>query len=160
MLVLEELGHALDRGAPIYAELVGYALSNDAHHITSPPADGHGAARCMAAALRSAGIEPSLVGYVNAHGTSTEANDSAETAALHTVFGDHAKGLAADIGFELKDMKTGGCSDGNFTGAMDIPTLDGLGADGQGAHTLDEFIYYSSLVERCRLMIRLFETLK
>ncbi len=94
MLVLEELGHALDRGAPIYAELVGYALSNDAHHITSPPADGHGAARCMAAALRSAGIEPSLVGYVNAHGTSTEANDSAETAALHTVFGDHAKGLA------------------------------------------------------------------
>ncbi len=73
---------------------------------------------------------------------------------------DHAKSLAAEIGFDLRDMKTGGCSDGNFTGAMDIPTLDGLGADGQGAHTLDEFIYYSSLVERCRLMIRLFETLE
>ncbi len=73
---------------------------------------------------------------------------------------DHAKGLAAEIGFELEDLKTGGCSDGNFTGAMDIPTLDGLGADGHGAHTLEEFIYYSSLVERCRLMIRLFETLE
>ena len=72
---------------------------------------------------------------------------------------DHAKGLAAEIGFELQDLKTGGGSDGNFTGALGIPTLDGLGADGHGAHSHDEFIYYSSLVERCRLMIRLFETL-
>ena len=94
MLVIEELGHALRRGAPIYAELVGYALSNDAHHITSPPPDGAGAARCMAAALRSAGISPSEVGYVNAHGTSTAANDPAESAALCTVFGEHAQRLA------------------------------------------------------------------
>jgi len=73
---------------------------------------------------------------------------------------DHAKALANDIGFELEDLKTGGGSDGNFTGALGIPTLDGLGADGHGAHSNDEFIFYSSLVERCRLMIRLFETLR
>ncbi len=93
MLVLEELGHALRRGAHIHAELVGYALSNDAHHITSPPPDGAGAARCMAAALRAAGLQPSQVGYVNAHGTSTEANDPAETAAIKSVFGAHAARL-------------------------------------------------------------------
>ena len=73
---------------------------------------------------------------------------------------DHAKALAAEIGFDLQDLKTGGGSDGNFTGALGIPTLDGLGADGHGAHSFDEFIYYSSLVERCKLMIRLFETLE
>ena len=73
---------------------------------------------------------------------------------------DHAKALANDIGFELEDLKTGGGSDGNFTGALGIPTLDGLGADGHGAHSNDEFIFYSSLVERCRLIIRLFETLR
>jgi len=72
---------------------------------------------------------------------------------------EHAKACAAEIGFELQDLKTGGGSDGNFTGALGIPTLDGLGADGHGAHSNDEFIYYSSLVERCRLMIRLMETL-
>jgi len=73
---------------------------------------------------------------------------------------DHAKALAHDIGFELEDLKTGGGSDGNFTGALGIPTLDGLGADGHGAHSNDEFIFYSSLVERCQLMVRLFETLR
>lgn len=73
---------------------------------------------------------------------------------------EHAKKCAAEIGFELKDLKTGGGSDGNFTGALGIPTLDGLGADGHGAHSNDEFIYYSSLVERCRLMIRMMETLE
>ncbi len=72
---------------------------------------------------------------------------------------EHAKGLAAEIGFDLQDLKTGGGSDGNHTGALGIPTLDGLGADGHGAHSNEEFIYYSSLVERCRLMIRLLETL-
>lgn len=73
---------------------------------------------------------------------------------------EHARACAAEIGFELQDLKTGGGSDGNFTGALGIPTLDGLGADGHGAHANDEFIYYSSLVERCRLMIRLMETLE
>ena len=73
---------------------------------------------------------------------------------------DHAKGLAKEIGFDLQDLKTGGGSDGNFTGALGIPTLDGLGADGHGAHSNDEFIYYSSLVERCKLMMGLMETLK
>lgn len=73
---------------------------------------------------------------------------------------EHAKKCAAEIGFELKDLKTGGGSDGNFTGALGIPTLDGLGADGHGAHSNDEFIYYSSLVDRCRLMIRMMETLE
>ena len=73
---------------------------------------------------------------------------------------EHAKMLATEIGFELRDIKTGGGSDGNFTAALGIPTLDGLGADGNGAHTLDEFIYYSSLVERTKLMLRLFETLE
>tara|TARA_R110001599_G_scaffold19370_1_gene74312 strand:- start:58571 stop:59731 length:1161 start_codon:yes stop_codon:yes gene_type:complete len=72
---------------------------------------------------------------------------------------NHAKSLAAEIGFDLQDLKTGGGSDGNFTGALGIPTLDGLGADGHGAHSNDEYIYYSSLVERCRLMVRLMETL-
>ncbi len=72
----------------------------------------------------------------------------------------HAKGLAAEIGFELEDLKTGGGSDGNFTGALGIPTLDGLGADGHGAHSFDEHIFYSSLVERTQLMIRLLETLE
>lgn len=73
---------------------------------------------------------------------------------------EHAKALAGEIGFELEDLKTGGGSDGNFTGALGIPTLDGLGADGHGAHSNNEFIFYSSLVERCRLMIKLFETLR
>ena len=72
---------------------------------------------------------------------------------------EHAKSIAAEIGFELQDMKTGGGSDGNFTAALGIPTLDGLGADGAGAHSFDEYIYFSSLKERTKLMIGLFETL-
>ena len=73
---------------------------------------------------------------------------------------EHAKSLAADIGFELQDLKTGGGSDGNFTGALGIPTLDGLGADGHGAHSYNEFIYYSSLEERAKLMLGLLQTLE
>lgn len=72
---------------------------------------------------------------------------------------DQAKEIAVEIGFDLQDMKTGGGSDGNFTGALGIPTLDGLGADGKGAHTHDEFIYYSSLEDRAKLMLGLFEAL-
>jgi len=73
---------------------------------------------------------------------------------------EHARGLAAEIGFDLQDTKTGGGSDGNFTAALGIPTLDGLGADGHGAHTLDETIYFSSLEPMAKLWVRLFETLE
>jgi len=73
---------------------------------------------------------------------------------------EHAKSLAAEIGFELEDLKTGGGSDGNFTAALGVPTLDGLGADGHGGHTLDETIYLSSLEPRAKLWVRLFETLE
>lgn len=93
ILVLEELEHARARGARIYCELLGYALNNDAHHMTAPPPGHAGAVRCMKAALRAARIEPSEVDYVNAHGTSTPANDENEVAAIKTVFGDHAQRL-------------------------------------------------------------------
>jgi 3-oxoacyl-[acyl-carrier-protein] synthase II len=94
VLVLEELEFAKRRGAPILAELVGYGMSSDAHHITSPPDDGDGAYRVMRNALRDAGIEPSAVQYINAHGTSTEVGDRAETIAVKRAFGEHAKKLA------------------------------------------------------------------
>lgn len=90
LLVLEELEHAKKRGAKIYAELVGYGVSCDAHHITAPLADGSGAAACMKRALADAGIEGDKIDYINAHGTSTSMNDRAETAAVKMAFGDHA----------------------------------------------------------------------
>jgi 3-oxoacyl-[acyl-carrier-protein] synthase II len=93
-LVLEELEHARARGATIYAELIGFGTSGDAFHMTSPPEDGAGAARCMANALRDAAIAPEAVQYINAHGTSTSAGDLAEVAAIKTVFGAHAYQLA------------------------------------------------------------------
>lgn len=93
ILVLEELEHAKQRGATIYAELVGFGMSGDAYHMTSPPAGGAGAALCMKNALRSAQMDASQVDYVNAHGTSTRAGDIAETDAIKSVFGDHAKSL-------------------------------------------------------------------
>jgi 3-oxoacyl-[acyl-carrier-protein] synthase II len=94
ILVLEELEHARSRGARIYAEVVGYGMTCDAHHITSPPPGHEGAARAMRMALKDANITPEMVSYINAHGTSTPANDSAETAAVKTVFGEHAYKLA------------------------------------------------------------------
>ncbi len=88
VLVLEEYEHAKARGAKIYAELAGFGMSGDGYHITSPPEDGAGAVASMKNALRSAGMDPSEVGYINAHGTSTPQGDIAETRAIKTVFGD------------------------------------------------------------------------
>jgi 3-oxoacyl-[acyl-carrier-protein] synthase II len=93
-LVLEELEHAKARGATIYAELIGFGMSGDAYHMTSPPEDGAGAARCIANALRDAKINVDEVQHINAHGTSTLAGDLAEASAIKTVFGDHAYKLA------------------------------------------------------------------
>ncbi len=94
IVILEEMDHAIRRGANIYAELVGYGTSGDAHHITAPDPEGAGCARAMTAAIQMADIRPEDVGYINAHGTSTEYNDKFETAAIKTVFGSHAYRLA------------------------------------------------------------------
>lgn len=89
-LILEELEHAKKRGAKIYAEVVGYGASCDAYHITAPCPDGSGGAAAMTMAIKDAGIEPTDVGYINAHGTSTHLNDAGETMAIKTAFGEHA----------------------------------------------------------------------
>ncbi|OGF08824.1 MAG: beta-ketoacyl-[acyl-carrier-protein] synthase II [Candidatus Edwardsbacteria bacterium GWF2_54_11] len=94
IVILEELEHAQARGAKIYAEVCGYGATGDAHHITAPAPGGEGAVRAMKMALKTADLKPEEVGYINAHGTSTDMNDKYETAAIKTVFGEHAKKLA------------------------------------------------------------------
>lgn len=94
VVVLESLDHAKARGATIYAELIGFGMSADAYHITAPPENGAGAARCLRNTLRDAQLDATEVDYINAHGTSTPAGDIAEMLAVKTVFGDHAKALS------------------------------------------------------------------
>lgn len=94
MVVLEELEHAKRRGARIYCELVGYGANSDAHHVAAPAPEHRGAQACFKLALRDAKLDPSAIGYINAHGTSTDLNDRNESIAVKAVFGDHARKLA------------------------------------------------------------------
>jgi 3-oxoacyl-[acyl-carrier-protein] synthase II len=91
IVILEELGAALNRGARIYGEVVGYGYTGDAYHITAPSPDGDGAVRCMRMAIKDAGLQPEQIDTINAHGTSTPMNDRVETIAIKTVFGEYAR---------------------------------------------------------------------
>ena len=121
ILVLEEMDQARSRGAEILAEVVGYGMSGDAHHITSPPEDGSGAARAMKKTLEDAQVSPEEVDYINAHGTSTPPNDRIETLAIKTVFGDHARRLAVSATKSMTGHLLGAA--GGLEGGVVVQTL-------------------------------------
>ena len=104
ILIMESYDHAVKRGANILAEVVGYGSTADAYHITAPAPDGEGGARAMKEAIRYAGIEPTMIDYINAHGTSTPYNDKYETEAIKTVFGDHAYKLKISSTKSMTDI--------------------------------------------------------
>jgi 3-oxoacyl-[acyl-carrier-protein] synthase II len=121
ILILEELGHAKKRGARVLAELVGYGLSCDANHLTAPHPDGRGAIQAMRMALRTAGMQPEDIDYINAHGTSTTLNDPIETKAIKSVFGDQAKNVKISSTKSMTGHMIGGA--GGFEAVVSILAL-------------------------------------
>ena len=109
ILILEELEHALARGAHIYAEFLGYGASSDAYHVSAPAENGEGAVRSMASALEDAGLKPTDIDYINAHGTSTQLNDKSETLAIKHVFGEHAYDLPVSSTKSIHGHLLGAC---------------------------------------------------
>jgi len=121
ILVLEDLAHARRRGARIYAEICGYGCTADAYHMAAPPPGHEGAARSMAMALQSCGMEPAAVGYINAHGTATPLNDVYETQAIKRVFGEHSRRLAVSSTKSMTGHMLGGA--GGFEAIVAVKVL-------------------------------------
>lgn len=151
ILILEELEYARKRGANILAELVGYGMSGDAFHITSPPDDGDGAYRVMRNALRDAGIEPSAVQYVNAHGTSTGQGDRAETIAIKRAFGEHARKLAVSSTKSMTGHLLGGAG-GLEAGIIVMALRDQIAPPTMNLETPDEGCDLDYVPNKARLM--------